>query len=665
MTDISVVIGFRDWGALRLELALESVRQSFGQFDGEVILSDFGSSDHEGNRKLAERLGVKYVFTPDKGYWSRSEALNAGFVHAEGDILVSTDADMVFTPKSFERITAVAKQDGRSAYFLQCRDLPEGMDDSWVAEHPNSWDEMERASRLRPRWGMGGMMAIPREAFDLIRGFDERLHTYGGEDLDFAQRARRAGYRTVWIDDPEVRMYHMWHPKTINTVNQTDEGKEAVRFNRSVVHHDKSFIRNTSQWKHRRGCENPVVSVAISTYNRADFLKETILSVLNQTVQDFEIVVVDDGGTDHTKQVVEEFNDSRIKYFWQENQGISAARNLAAEKSTGFYTAVIDDDDLMHPNRLQWQLEGIEAGAVGNVGCFINFEHDDGTMQLFVGKIPTAERALPTGSAPGHGTWMLQTDVVRKLKYDTSLSSGVDNNFFLRLLRSGYKVTHTGKPVTLRRMHASQVTNTDVGNQTRAAAETLNFLRWRFDGAQRKIAEDRANATPQWPKTDDKKEMLEEARRFLPDHLISRNLIVTTQLPQADWAGHVTSTKVHILQGGVSDAAETVADVSIVLNASYEDMVKLRQYGAEFTVALADEAAPTDPLNVLANGIIPSLNTDEFDTAFALFVPALSEGEFSVYVGDQASIAAKLDSLNSRDNAFVVGTKHFEADYEV
>ncbi|TKW73208.1 MAG: glycosyltransferase, partial [Staphylococcus hominis] len=322
MTDISVVIGFRDWGALRLELALESIRQSFGQFDGEVILSDFGSTDHEANRRLAQRLGVKYVFTPDQGYWSRSEALNAGFVHADGEILVSTDADMVFTPKAFERIAAVAKQDGQSAYFLQCRDLPEGMDDSWVAEHPNSWKEMERASRLRPRWGMGGMMAIPREGFDLIRGFDERLHTYGGEDLDFAQRARRAGYRTVWIDDPEVRMYHMWHPKTINTVNQTDEGREAVRFNRSVVHHDKSFVRNTNQWKHRRGDENPAVSVAISTYNRADFLRETILSVLNQTMQDFEIVIVDDGGSDHTKQVVDEFNDSRIKYYWQENQGI-------------------------------------------------------------------------------------------------------------------------------------------------------------------------------------------------------------------------------------------------------------------------------------------------------------------------------------------------------
>lgn len=665
MTDISVVIGFRDWGALRLELALESVRQSFGQFDGEVILSDFGSTDHESNRELAQRLDVKYVFTPDKGYWSRSEALNAGFVHADGDILVSTDADMVFTPKSFERITAIAKLDGKSAYFLQCRDLPEGMDDNWVAAHPHNWKQMERASRLRPRWGMGGMMAIPREGFDLIRGFDERLHTYGGEDLDFAQRARRAGYRTVWIDDPEVRMYHMWHPKTINTVNQTDEGREAVRFNRSVVHHDKSFVRNTSEWKHRRGGENPVVSVAISTYNRADFLRETILSVLNQTMQDFEIVIVDDGGTDHSKQVVDDFNDSRIKYFWQENQGISAARNLAAEKSTGFYTAVIDDDDLMHPNRLQWQLEGIEAGAVGNVGCFINFEHDNGTMQLFVGKNPTAERSIPTGSAPGHGTWMLQTDVIRKLKYDPSLSSGVDNNFFLRLLRSGYKVTHTGKPVTLRRMHPSQVTNTDVGNQTRAAAETLNFLRWRYDGAQRKIAEERANATPQWPKIGDKQEMLEEARRFLPDHLITRNLIVTSPLPQAEWTGQVASTQVYLLQSEGSDSEEIVTDVSIILAASYEDMVTLRQNGAEFRVDVANDEAPSDPLNVLANGIIPSLSTSEHDAVYALFVQSPSEDKFNVFVGDHNSISAKLDALSDKANAFVVGPKHFEADNEV
>jgi len=71
---------------------------------------------------------------------------------------------------------------------------------------------------------------------------------------------------------------------------------------------------------------DPKVSVIISTYNRANLLARAIKSVLNQTFQDFELIIVDDGSTDNTSEVVEEFEkkDSRIKYIWQENFGVQA-----------------------------------------------------------------------------------------------------------------------------------------------------------------------------------------------------------------------------------------------------------------------------------------------------------------------------------------------------
>ena len=159
--------------------------------------------------------------------------------------------------------------------------------------------------------------------------------------------------------------------------------------------------------------------------------------------------------------------------------------------------------------------------------------------------------------------------------------------------------------------------------------------------------------------------MLEEARRFLPDHLITRNLIVTSLLPQAEWTGKVASTKVHLLQSEGSDAEEIVTDVSIILAASYEDMVTLRQNGAEFSVDVANDEARRDPLNVLANGIIPSLSTSDHDAVYALFVQSPSEDKFNVFVGDHNSIADKLDTLRNKANAFVVGPKHFEANNEV
>ncbi|WP_168167692.1 glycosyltransferase [Corynebacterium sp. HMSC074A01] len=591
--DVSVVIGFRDWGLQRIRLAVESIKRSFGRFNGEVIISDYGSMDAHANELLAKELDCGYVYTTDAAVWSRSRALNAGFAISHGRLLVSTDADMVFSPTSFERILEIALAQPRAAYFLQCRDLPKGMDDDWVAAHPNEWEVMEKSSRIRPRWGMGGMMAISRQGFFEIRGFDERFHTYGGEDLDFAQRARRAGFKTVWVNDPDVRMYHMWHPSTRAIVDQTAEGRATVERNRDIVYNDSSFVRNYLRWDHRPTDAPPLVTVAICTHNRADLIRESIQSVLYQTIQDFEIVVIDDGGDDNTKEVLDAFGDDRIRYYWQENAGISAARNLAAEKSRGIYTAVLDDDDLMHPRRLEWQVGGLEPGTVGNVGSFINFDDTTGELHLIVSKKPTIGTAMPKGSAPGHSTWMLRTDVIRSLKYDESLTSGVDNNIMLRLLRSGLKLSHVGKPVTLRRMHSRQVTVLDSDRQLTSASSALKFIQWRLNPGDLKNIENAAKESGEYPRTPPREEMLKEAELFLPDHLANRDLIlaqpVNTSVPDV-WDGHLVQAEVSIGAEGVPPVALT-----IVRNATFNDLVSARQAGLDFSVEARTAHKETTP----------------------------------------------------------------------
>ena len=96
----------------------------------------------------------------------------------------------------------------------------------------------------------------------------------------------------------------------------------------------------------------PAVSVVIATYNRANFLAETIDSVLDQTFQDFELIVVDDGSTDDTANVLSTYG-SRIRYFRQSNRGPSAARNLGVQHALGPWIAIQDSDDLSAPNHLE------------------------------------------------------------------------------------------------------------------------------------------------------------------------------------------------------------------------------------------------------------------------------------------------------------------------
>ncbi|MBI2539988.1 MAG: glycosyltransferase family 2 protein, partial [Deltaproteobacteria bacterium] len=97
----------------------------------------------------------------------------------------------------------------------------------------------------------------------------------------------------------------------------------------------------------------------IATYNRARFLPETIESVLKQSLRDFELIVVDDGSTDGTFQMLESYGD-RLRVFHQENRGPSAARNLGVRHARGRWIAIQDSDDICLPDQLEFLLDYAE-----------------------------------------------------------------------------------------------------------------------------------------------------------------------------------------------------------------------------------------------------------------------------------------------------------------
>ena len=101
---------------------------------------------------------------------------------------------------------------------------------------------------------------------------------------------------------------------------------------------------------------NPLVSVIIPTYNRGWIIKEAIDSVLAQDYTEFELIVVDDGSTDHTSDVLDSYGDD-IKVLFQKNKGVSAARNRGIAEASGKFIAFLDSDDLWLPQKLTVQIE--------------------------------------------------------------------------------------------------------------------------------------------------------------------------------------------------------------------------------------------------------------------------------------------------------------------
>ena len=121
------------------------------------------------------------------------------------------------------------------------------------------------------------------------------------------------------------------------------------------------------------------VSVIVTTFNREKLLQETLDAILNQTFKDFELIIIDNYSLDNTKEVVKSYNDDRIRYFKNQNDGIIAInRNFGIKKSKGEYIAFCDDDDLWMPDKLEKQLSEFEKDAQIGLVCTngVNFNEN-------------------------------------------------------------------------------------------------------------------------------------------------------------------------------------------------------------------------------------------------------------------------------------------------
>ena len=182
----------------------------------------------------------------------------------------------------------------------------------------------------------------------------------------------------------------------------------------------------------------PKVSVIIPTYNRSSLVKEAVESVLAQTFNDLEIIVVDDGSTDDTRSVIEVVGDPKIKYYYKENAGVSNARNFGIEHAKGQYIAFLDSDDCWPKDFLKLLVGKLEKdhkyeAAYTSVKILsANGEFLKSTEESLCksGKI-TAD--LFKNAFIWVSATVLRTDALGDLRFEQSLKNAEDSDFLLRL----------------------------------------------------------------------------------------------------------------------------------------------------------------------------------------------------------------------------------------
>jgi len=206
----------------------------------------------------------------------------------------------------------------------------------------------------------------------------------------------------------------------------------------------------------------PEVSVVIPTYNRQHLVQQTIDSVLRQTFRDWELIVVDDGSTDDTSDVLSERYGSRIRYVYQRNQGESAARNHGIELAHGQYIAFLDSDDLWHREKLQRQMEVFGAfpdvGIVSTQASWINYEglllkqpphgHDQSDEVISWDDL-VLDNVVAGG---GSSAIVRRTCVDHAGGFDSQIRFGEEWDLWIRIARH-YQVRQLPEPLVFFRVH--------------------------------------------------------------------------------------------------------------------------------------------------------------------------------------------------------------------
>lgn len=221
----------------------------------------------------------------------------------------------------------------------------------------------------------------------------------------------------------------------------------------------------------------PEISALMSVYNGAEFVAETIESILAQTYSDFEFIIVNDGSTDITREIIESFNDHRIRLFnFVENKGVGPALSFGLSKVQSKYVAKVDADDISIPTRFEKQKEFLDSHSdISVVGGFVEFfPHNEKvknsaryhTFKTVIHKEINSlvdwkaiKEKMYWYCAITHPTIMGKTDVLKKIGYE-DFPMGTDYNLFYNLNKLGYKMANLPQVLVKMRVSDSSITAT-------------------------------------------------------------------------------------------------------------------------------------------------------------------------------------------------------------
>ncbi len=385
---VSIVIPVYN-GANYMREAIDSaVSQTYKNL--EIIVVNDGSNDNGETERIALSYGdkIRYFSKPNGGV---ATALNLAIREMRGEYFSWLSHDDVYNPEKIEhQINVLNSLANRNTIIYGGYEIINHKSKSLYFERPDKIFSIEQCNTplflLMRGFIHGCTLLIPLKYFHEIDVFDETLLT----TQDYALWFKFLRVAPIHFDK-RILIKSRTHPDqgTHKITSRMDECNELWSgFLRNLtpeemtimegspylfLHRSSIFLTNGSYYQASKLAEsmakdllsNIKISVIMPIYNRVNLALESMKTILAQTHQHFELILVDDGSEDDVSALIEECNkDSRIKYIRKENAGPAAARNLAIKHASGKYIAFIDSDDLFYDNKLETQLKFMEDNSL-------------------------------------------------------------------------------------------------------------------------------------------------------------------------------------------------------------------------------------------------------------------------------------------------------------
>lgn len=237
---------------------------------------------------------------------------------------------------------------------------------------------------------------------------------------------------------------------------------------------------------------SPLITVAMPVYNGERYLSDAVQSILSQTITDFEFLIIDDGSTDESREILRAFaaRDSRIKLIERNNRGFSNTVNEIANLATGRWFARMDQDDIALPNRFERQIRWLAQESADICGAWIECF---GSGPTEVRKHPIGDHeikyGLLFGSVLAHPTVMMKTGLIKKLKYNPGWDKAEDYELWTRAALLGVRLTNIPEVLLKYRVHPAQISSA-TNIQQKKLTQLVRRSYWKHSELGRNISDD-------------------------------------------------------------------------------------------------------------------------------------------------------------------------------